>query len=218
MSENNYKICPYCAEEINIDAVKCKHCMSFLKDNYINTNVDLLKQTADSIISEPQSINSGSVAKPVTSGEGGQDVLKYSIISLPIATFLCLWLPLYKMTLSYTHSINSFEVYDYSFIVDISLPITFFIISIVASIGLSFLKDNKRYIFSLCGAGLTLLMLLVVYASIHTQFSDINAHFSLLRPVTITGHMTSGFFMMVMLSVASIAVNGYGLSLSRKIG
>lgn len=33
MNENNYKICPYCAEEIKAKAIKCKHCYSNLNES-----------------------------------------------------------------------------------------------------------------------------------------------------------------------------------------
>jgi len=32
MKEQHNGICPYCKEEIKPDAIKCKHCSSFLKD------------------------------------------------------------------------------------------------------------------------------------------------------------------------------------------
>ena len=32
MSPENIKKCPYCSEEIQIDAIKCKHCKEFLKN------------------------------------------------------------------------------------------------------------------------------------------------------------------------------------------
>lgn len=38
------KNCPFCAEEINIDAIKCKHCGEFLpKENVINSPTRVLK-------------------------------------------------------------------------------------------------------------------------------------------------------------------------------
>ncbi len=33
---NDYRDCPYCAEEIKIDAVKCKHCKSIIEDKVDN--------------------------------------------------------------------------------------------------------------------------------------------------------------------------------------
>ncbi|MDK7374813.1 MULTISPECIES: zinc ribbon domain-containing protein [Weeksella] len=33
METENQKICPYCAELINADAIKCKHCGEFLDNN-----------------------------------------------------------------------------------------------------------------------------------------------------------------------------------------
>ena len=32
MSSDQYKYCPYCWEKIRIEAVKCKHCLSYLDE------------------------------------------------------------------------------------------------------------------------------------------------------------------------------------------
>lgn len=33
MDSNEFRVCPYCAEKIKAEAIKCKHCLTFLNDN-----------------------------------------------------------------------------------------------------------------------------------------------------------------------------------------
>jgi len=42
MSEPETKKCPYCAEEINIEAIKCKHCKSDL-DGGVSSSIQAKK-------------------------------------------------------------------------------------------------------------------------------------------------------------------------------
>ncbi len=40
MSENEYKLCPHCGEEIKAKAIKCKHCHSFLTEEELPVEDD----------------------------------------------------------------------------------------------------------------------------------------------------------------------------------
>ncbi len=67
MSDDKYKICPFCGEEIKVIAVKCRHCKSFLDkvSNPVNraSNVDHMmenKQQFDEISNPSNKVEIGS--------------------------------------------------------------------------------------------------------------------------------------------------------------
>ncbi len=46
MDSNDYKYCPYCGKQIKVQAIKCKHCKSFLSegDNVCNSGLKQQRQ------------------------------------------------------------------------------------------------------------------------------------------------------------------------------
>jgi len=49
MSNDQYKLCPYCGEEIKVIAVKCKHCKSDLTEDGLSSTSQLVEMEPEEI-------------------------------------------------------------------------------------------------------------------------------------------------------------------------
>ncbi len=107
MNQNDSKICPYCSEEVKMQAIKCKHCKSSLdsisnisneQDDKQNNNSPIVSHNTDSAVN---STSNESLSKKVVRNENKYENSSGAIIAIVLGSvgLLFSWVPILALFL-----------------------------------------------------------------------------------------------------------------------